>query len=349
MRKLILALAVACLAAVGPQATQVVMVKFAGHPEEPCTFAYTGNLVYGQYSDWLWNESHEQEWLTGTDVWGWWALPHDTFYYCQVGGQFPVNCNSQLINQDVRTLSAPYFDMSAQDLVVIYIPSFGGGKGGGGIVYADCFNNPSDLYTLKHEGGHAQGLMHSGSWSCPSADVGEDYLHAIDSTDGCLWSIYGDSFSIMGFNINAQHYSVWEQDLLGWKQPSNIQYVGQNGAFTLLRSDIATTGVQDIRIPISLDGGYYYTIEYNPDVGVLVRLKVAYAFGPDFTGILNGTYPDPWNHPQAITFANPFYDPYRRIEVSLVASDANSATISILFDAAGGSACRPRGRKPRIR
>lgn len=346
IRYFIAVLACASLAAVGPQPTQVVLLHFTDHPEEPCTLSYMTEMVYTQYSNYLQTESRGQEWLVGSEIHNF-TLPHDSFYYCEIGGDVPGNCNSQLILQDARTLTAPYFEIYDQALTVLYLPALGGGLGGGGVVYTDCFNNAADLPILIHEGGHAQGLMHSGSWSCPGADTGEDFAHVIDSTGGCAWSYYGDPYTPMGFNTTATHYSVWEQDLLGWKRASNIQTAELSATYALIRSDIDTLGVQDIRIPLNPEGTFYYTLEYKQGVGVLVRLKISYPFGPDFTGIVNGVYPDPWNHPLAITSTNPFIDPYHGIQVYLMASNSTYATLNIVTQAGPGGDVPPprRGRK----
>lgn len=348
-RIFILLLALACLAAVGPQQTEVVLLKFSDHPEEPCTTSYMQDMVYTQYSNYLLAESHGQEWLTGSNVWSF-DLPHDSYYYCQIGGAVPGNCNTQTILNDARTLTSPYFDISAQDLTILYIPSLGGGNGGGKVVWADCFNNSADLYILIHEGGHAQGLMHGNAWSCPGVDVGEDFVHApFTANAGCVWSEYGDPFTPMGFNTHQTHYSIWEQALLGWKQPSNTRLVETSSVVTITRSDLSTPSVQEIRIPLTPDGSYYYTLEYKPEVGVLIRLKFDYLFGPDFTAIVNGTYPDPWNHPLAITPTNPFHDPYRLIGVHLLSSDSMTATLDISFNSGSSEPPPTHGRKKHVR
>lgn len=345
-----LLLALASLAFVGPQHTEVSLAKFSDHPEEPCTLAYMGDLVFNQYSNYLISESHNQEWIDAGNVWKW-ELPHDTYYYCQIGGQYPSLCNAEMILNDVKALAAPYFDMSAQDLNVVYIPSYGGGGGRVRTIIADCNNSSNDIYTLIHEGGHAQGLLHSGSWSCPNLDVGEDYVNALDNTNGCAWAIYGDPFSPMGFSTSARHFSTFEREFLGWLPASNIKLVEQSGNVTLSRLDLGVVGTQDVRIPLSADGAYFYTIEYRDGTGVLIRFKISYPYGPDFTGIVNGTHPDPWNHPIAITSTNPFIDPFRGIQVHLISTTATTATINVTTQAGPGGSGDPSGggKKPHPR
>lgn len=344
----------ACLAAVGPQPTEVMLLQFADHPEEPCTAAYAGDLVFNKYNTWLQNESHGKEWLTGdaaNNVWGWITLPHDSSYYCQIGGANPSQCNTQIILADAYPLMDARFDRTLTKFVILYVTAFGGGAGGGGYIFGDCsFTLGPAMAILIHEGGHAHQLWHAATWSCPSRDVGEDYVHLLNG--GCLAGHYGDTYDPMGNVSNdlvvqaTQHYSTWNRDQLGWQQAGNIQVVSTAALATLTRADISTYAVQEIRIPLSTDGRYLYTLEYRNGIGALIRLVQ----NPptDFsakTYLVNGVYPDPWNHPTAITLTNPFYDPYRSIYVQMISSDTTSANLAISFSEPSVNPPPPHGRK----
>jgi len=324
--------AIPSIAAVGPQPTAVVLLKFADHSEEPCSPANAATLVFNQYSQWLQAESRGQEWLTGGPAWGWWTLPHNLSYYCPAGSGSCLNY-SLLLDADALAVAHGYSEHWNRRLTVLYLNTdgFTGTSGDAQIVWAPCpeLTGAQATYILRHEGGHAQGLPHANSWTCTDADVGEDYVNVIyQNTLTCKWSEYGDKYDPMGFAAGPlTHYALKYQTDLGWRSAANIKTTTASESVTLARADATTPFTQEVRIPIPSVPDYFYSLEYWVDNGVLIRFN-----SPRGSGILslvNNTWPNAWEYSSAVTAANPFYDPYRHISVQLISSTSTSATLTI--------------------
>jgi len=339
MRKLLLTLImlVTCttmlVAAVGPQPTAVIMLKFAEDPVEHCDTAYAADIVFNQYSNWLLTESRGQEWLTGgPNVLGWWTLPHETSYYCAVGAGYCNNYNL-LLDADDLAVAHGYGTHWGRKLTVLYVNNntYPGISGDGGVVWSVCPVPPSTspMYLMRHEGGHAQGLPHDNAWTCSDADVGEDYVNVIyQNTATCKWAEYGDKYDPMGFSATpGTHYALKYQSDLGWRSPNNVKVATVGETVILTRADITTTAIQEVQIYLAPE--YYYTLEYWVDNGVLIRLRAPRGTGRGLLSLINNTGPNAWEHDSAITFTNPFVDPYRHINISLISATSTSATLSI--------------------
>lgn len=323
------------VAAVGPQATEVVLLKFADHPnEEPCTAAFAADVVYREYGDWLLAESRGREWVTGSDVWGWLTLPHELAHYrCPIGSAGPAisSCSADLYS-DAAAATRPYFDWRTKQLVVFVYNVGVGAATGSPFVHTTC-GAPAgyaqlNLPVLKHEGGHAQAerLFHSGGLSCPGADVGpslEDLL-----AGGCWWGTYSDRFDPMGSGVNDGHYSTYMRGRLDWLEPSNIQTVNATAIVEIQRADIDSPLVQETRVHLGWAAGfptyeYFYTLEYRPAVGVLVRLRGCAMCPGTEAFVVNGGQP--------ITTSDRFIDPYRGVTISLLSEDGETATLQVTY------------------
>jgi len=55
----------------GAQRTVVLLVNFRDKAQEPYTVDYARSVVFTTTSDFYWEGSSQQTWLTG-DVYGWW-------------------------------------------------------------------------------------------------------------------------------------------------------------------------------------------------------------------------------------------------------------------------------------
>lgn len=345
MKKLLLFLASCVLAVapamaiVGPQLTQVVMVKFADHPEEPCTPAWAGTVAFNQYGPWLQAESSGATWLVGDsvdNVVGWLVLPYDAAHYCTLTSTGAIlSCNALQIASDAMMMTSINFQWYSQKLIWLIVNAFPGAVAGNPAVVSNCYPNSTSptlqgIYTLMHEHGHVE-LSHAGSWWCPGGDVGELYASYLDiQGQGCTFLEYGDTLDPMGSpSINDPdplahlHFSSFSKSRQGWQAPGRS--VTANETLTLLAG-------QEIRIPIS--DGFFYTLEYRPNLGVFIRIATSspsYTVWKDFEMLVNFSSAADfykWPPNSAITAANPFFDPYRKIGVQLASSPA---TVSIFF------------------
>ena len=337
---------VPALAAVGPQATEVVLLKFADHPEEPCTAAFARDVVYGQYADWLRAESRGQEWITGSEVWGWQALPHDQAYYCPPAimsletiapvadpevtvanpdGTF-TPCNRSLFNDGIAA-AATHFDVYSKQLIVFVYNAVIGANTGAPSVFTGCSPDRVglSLATMQHEGGHAQAerLLHASGWTCPAGDVGPSLADL--TAGGCRVDEYGDRFDPMGgAGIQPdQHYSTRLRDRLGWQKPLNIRAVYSTGTATVTRADVQTDAVQEVRVYPPHETAHFYSLEYRAGAGVMARLARDPS-GSEETFLVNRGRP--------ITTGEPLEDPYRNLTISVpVTPTGDVAVIDVAF------------------
>lgn len=366
-------------AVIGPQSAQVVMVKFADTTTEPCTSSYMADLVFNKFNNWIQTESHGLASFPGDidNVWGWYILPHDRAYYCTICGSPPslCSCDPYLISNDIKTLAAPHFVWDDQTIVVMVLnldPPGVLAVNGGPLM--SCHPDSGlpvgwfDFAALAHEGGHVYGpFAHANQIYCADGrDIGLYYDFGSRTNDGCTWVNYGNPFDPMGPSQNydpvaraKQHYSMPYQVMLGWKQPSNTQILTSSATVILTDMRLSTSAIQEVRIPL-LDvptppfgfiGHYAYSLEYRPDVGVLINLNTDIPTSSIHeVNLVNGQA-----LPTTITPSNPFIDTYRNITVGYVSSTPTTATIIVTLPGEGGGGgdpgchgrrCGQRKRKP---
>lgn len=329
----------------GPQNAYVVLFTFPDLPNLTITCDPTemGDLVFNQYATWMAAESRGLETIVqGAAVLGPFQLPHPFSYYrCThfCGSVYYADGCDEIMQQDAIKTAREQggIPVTQGDLNVFgYNGMVGGVTGSNGVIFGGCTIPPGcpgspamlTLQTLKHEGGHREGLKHSGNWFCTAGgtfqDVGPD-LH--DTTaGGCAGTRYG-LFDPMGSASGDPHFSTYMRWRLGWTVPSNIRVVqGSASGVALTRADIQTDEVQEVRIPVAPDR--FYSVEYRQNDGVVVW----------FVGSPPGSYimlPDDEiidvNFGLPLTPTNNFYDPYRGLTISRTGINATTASIDITF------------------
>ena len=61
----------------GEQKTLVILVNFQNNPTQPYAPAYAQGVVFSTTSDFYWENSYQQTWLTG-DVYGWFTIAQNS-------------------------------------------------------------------------------------------------------------------------------------------------------------------------------------------------------------------------------------------------------------------------------
>ena len=114
------------------------------------------------------------------------------------------------------------------------------------------------LTDTLHEIGHVLGLGHANGWNCDSRSI--DYYNKCRNVE------YSDYYSIMGGTGEIAQLSAYSKNLLGWIPDSNVKTVNQSGDYTISPSELKTSGIQLLRIPIPDSDGFYY-VENREKIG----------------------------------------------------------------------------------
>src|SRR5262249_42656394 len=96
----------------GAQKTLVILANFQDSPTQPWTLDQVRSLVFGTVSNFYWENSYQQTWLTG-DVVGWYTIPLSS-----------TTCNNLDIASNARlAASAAGVNLSAYNRYVYMFPS----------------------------------------------------------------------------------------------------------------------------------------------------------------------------------------------------------------------------------
>jgi hypothetical protein len=254
---------------------------------------------------------------------------------------------TNLANQANAAMKAAGEDPAKYQHVLYYFPrtsvcpwaglAFQPGKQG-------WYNGASSNSVLSHELGHNFFLFHASSLSCKDA-AGAPVAYG----SSCTPSEYGDRFDTMGSgNFQSNVYQKAQQ---GWFGKCNLVTVGANDTFDLVPTELASNGVQALRVvrdaANSKMSSYY--VEYRQTLGAFdtassngVFIHVAPApttkehpFLLDMTPATN-TFAD-----AALPLGGTFSDPDGKVKITLVSRSAASAQIRFEFPAGtnGASTC----------
>jgi hypothetical protein len=215
----------------GAQKTLTMLVNFSDEMTQPYTVAYAQSMIFTTTSNFDYEASYQQTWLSG-DVAGWFTIPVSS-----------TTCDySSIASYAQQAASSAGYALSNYTRYVYVFPAnactwWGLGTVGG---------NPSQAWihtkwgftlpVVGHEMGHNFGLYHSHSLDCGSVTIADS---------GCTASEYGDIFDMMGSSNTTPHFNAFQKERLGWLNagisPPLTTVMGQTGtvAYTIEPTETA--------------------------------------------------------------------------------------------------------------
>ncbi len=319
----------------GAQKTLVLLVNFPDNPSQPYTTAYAADVVFNTTSNFHYENSYQQTWLTG-DVRGWFTLP--------MSG---ATCDFNAIYFAARQAATDNgINLADYNRFIYAFPQtsscgwWGLGTVGGNPSHA-WINGSLQLRVVGHETGHNLGLYHSHALECGPVTIG---------SAGCSSIEYGDTVDIMG--TAAGHYNAYQKEWLGWlgfgaSPPlttattdglytiDNYETVGSNPkAVKVLKSTNPITGARDWyyiehRQAIGFDGD----LAGNANVVSGVVIHSGSEASADTSYLLDMTpATSSWFDP-ALSIGQTFEDPDSGVTISVLSADSAGATISVTYNA----------------
>lgn len=188
----------------GAQKTLVILVNFSDLPaSQPFSQATAQSVVFTTTSNFDYEASYQQTWLTGTAT-GWLTIASSS-----------TTCDYNTIaSQAQKAASSAGYVLSNYSRYVYAMSGNACGWWGLGTVGgspSQAWVNSKYGFTLAvvgHEMGHNFGLYHSHSLDCGTSAY---------ATSGCAASEYGDGFDIMGQSPgNGPHFNAFQKERLGW-------------------------------------------------------------------------------------------------------------------------------------
>lgn len=324
----------------GDQKTLVMLVNFQNDAlNKPWTAEQAQNMVFNTVSDFYFENSYGQTWLTG-DVLDWKTLPLDN-----------TSCNSTLISNEADSAAINAgVDLSAYTRFIYIFPytsSCGWSGAGtiGGNPSQSWINGKLELQVIGHELGHNFGLQHSHSLECGTTTLGSN----------CQSFDYGDHFDIMG-NFRAGHFNAFQKAQLGWLNYGNspsITAVTTSGTYTIEPYETGVSGTKSIKVlknsgsTTNTDSWYYLEFRQadgfdsylagNDNVlnGVLFHSATDADINSsqllDLTPASNASGYYDWED-TALVLENSFTDPNSGVTISTSWADGAGATVSVNFD-----------------
>lgn len=323
----------------GAQSTLVILVNFQDNPVQPYTTAVAQDVVFNQTSQFHYENSYHQTWLTGA-VRGWYTIAANS-------ADCDINAIYSLARQAAQADGVNLANYSR--FIYAFPQSSGCGWWGLGTVGGNpshaWINGDLQLRVVAHETGHNLGLYHSHSLECGSVTIG----------GSCSSIEYGDTVDVMG--TSSGHINAFQKEWLGWlnygSSPPIVTAV-ESGVYTLDAYETAASNPKAVKILKSTDPttGYrdWYYVEYRQAVGF-----DSYLSGN--TNVVNGVVihtgsessmnssnlldltpaTSSWNDP-ALGVGQSFQDPDSGVTLTLLSADTAGATISVTY---GATQCAP--------
>ena len=327
---------------VGELKTLVVLVNFSDNIAQPQTKAGAHAVVFGQVSDFFWENSYQNTFLSG-DTFGWFTLPMAT------------TCDTTVIANEANKAAAAAGANIAAYRQFIYLFPYNAGCGWSGTLRfgpngegRTFINNTFTLQNIAHEMGHVFGLIHSDALDCGTTSIGGN----------CTIGGYGDQADTMG-NRGA-HYNAYQKEKLGWLNAPGmppITTVTTSGRYAISTYEVTDAKAKALKIPRSTDPatGFstWYYVEYRQPIGADAVLN---AVGNLTRGVLVRTGSNATNLAStshlldmtpgsgstaaadvkdgALEAGRSHVDAEAGVTITLVSADANGAVIDVVL---GGS------------
>lgn len=314
----------------GAQAVLTGLFNFPDDLSTPVSAATAQTEVYTTFAGLVAHDSYGLASITGPPVVDYHVMPHGLAYYCRTPPISPEvnwsNCDFlQMRIDSLAILEGLGYRTGDYKMVLQMYVHMSGGESGGQIG-SDFFHADSFI----HEWGHAEGLYHSGSWTCiPAADTGVSI--EVPATGGCFASRY-QSGPIPGagepMGVGTLPLSAFHRALLGWQTSTERIFAacGTNSYVVKALDGVVTP--RELRIPLdAAHPGWFYSLEYRPD-GVWVWLHEGYPIDNGFVWAFDVEM-NLVNNLRPVTLTDSFNDPYRGITVTMLSSDATEATLSV--------------------
>lgn len=326
------------------KSVEIALFKFADHSEEPKSLEECRAIVQDVFAPWMAAESDGKLTLAAPGLTDWQTLPQPMSFYGPVvndpvdGPFLAIGAANAILTDHARAL-LPY-TLQSRDLVVMVFNRGQGAAAGNPQILTGCWPGKVGLSlgTLRHESGHVLGGLHeAGSWSPPQGSN----LHVCEDTsdltaDGCTWGKYDDIWEAMGAGEGPErHYSTYNRDRFGWQVPANITEALATRPVSLWRSDVppvpgqSASQVQELRVPLTAAGPYFYTVEYRPAHGVFVRMV-------DPTHAVSGVGTFIVNRGNPLQVGQAFDDTFRDIHITHVNVIGDYATVQVHRTAISG-------------
>ena len=224
----------------GAQKTLVMLVNFSDEATQPFSAATAQGVVFTTTSNFDYEASYQQTWLTGA-VAGWFTIAssYTTCDYSTIASQANQAATAAGIN--LSNYNRYVYAMAGNACSWWGLGTVGGNPSQAWVNSKYGFSLP----VVGHEMGHNFGLYHSHSLDCGTVSY---------ATSGCSTSEYGDGFDIMGSSSgNGPHFNAFQKERLGWLNAGvspPITLAGTTGTYTIEPVEVARdTTPRAIKIP----------------------------------------------------------------------------------------------------
>lgn len=338
----------------GEQRTLVLMANFQENPtEQPLTTEQARSLIFGQVSDFFYENSYQKTTLAG-DVQGWFTLPlSNTVCDMYAAG-----------NAADQAAIAAGINLSSYTRIVYLFTQTSCNVSGmatvGGLPSRSYINGQFTADNIAHEIGHNFGLYHAHALDCQGETLG----------DTCSNIEYGDSYDTMG-NPDFGHFNAFQKSRLGWlgqNAATPVTTVSADGNYVVGVYETADNAAKAIKVPRGINpltgNQTWFYVEYRQSVGFdsflskrsyrLYRKDVTNGVVihlvednvPNSSNLLHMNLATPfrdlygftdWLDP-ALPVGSSYTDPVSGVTISADWTDGSAAGISVQF---GSQTCVP--------